>query len=637
MNLTNLTNENLIILDLEAKSKVDAIEKLVDRLDCEGVLKSKEEFLSAVLEREKVSPTGLEEGLAIPHGKSDAVKKAAFAVARLNNPIEDWESIDEDNEVTLVFLIAIPKAEQGSTHIEVLTELTTSFMREGFIENLQNAKTPKDLIAILEKETIEEKTIEYSKDSKLILAITACATGIAHTYLAAEALEKAGAKMGIRVISEKQGASGIENRHTQELIEKADAVIIATDVAPKDIERFAGKPFIKTRVAAPLKDAQGMLERVLNNPDGILDGKVNKSQENKSSESGIGSDIKRHFMTGVSYMIPLVIAGAVIMGMARIGGSMFGVTDIWDGSHMESGNTLVKLFHLMDGIGGRALGLMLPFIAGFIAYSIGDRVGLIPGFVGGLLAKELNTGFLGALIAGLMAGYTVKYILIKIKLPGFASGITSIFIAPVLGTLFTALLMIYIVGTPLSFLNKALEVWLMGLSGGNKIIMAAIVGGMVGFDLGGPVNKAAVTTAMALLASGISLPNTAAQVAIIVPPIGLGLATIFGKDKYSDSLVEAGKSSILMGLVGISEGAIPFAIEAPLKVIPVTVLGSALASAMAVGLGANNTAPISGFYGWLAVENWPIYVISILTGSIFIAVVSVFLKGKNIEKALDLA
>jgi PTS system fructose-specific IIC component len=283
----------------------------------------------------------------------------------------------------------------------------------------------------------------------------------------------------------------------------------------------------------------------------------------------------------------------------------------------------------MDGIGGRALGLMLPFIAGFIAFSVSDKAGLVPGFIGGLLAKELNTGFLGALIAGLIAGYCVKWILKNIKLPGFASGITAIFIAPVLGTLITALAMLYIVGDPLAIMNKGLETWLMGLSGGNKLIMAAIIGGMVGFDLGGPVNKAAVTTAMALLASGITAPNTAAQVAIIVPPIGLGLATVLGKTKYNLALQEAGKSSILMGLVGISEGAIPFAIESPLKVIPVTVIGSAIASAMAVGLSANNPAPISGFYGWFAVENWPLYVLSIFTGSIFIAVTSVALRKKE--------
>ena len=337
-------------------------------------------------------------------------------------------------------------------------------------------------------------------------------------------------------------------------------------------------------------------------------------------------DLKRHFLTGISYMIPLVIAGAVIMGIARIGSSFYGVKDIWDASHTQSAHALVRLFHTMDGIGGLALGLMLPFIAGFIAYSIIDKPGIVPGFVAGLLAKDMNTGFLGALVAGVLAGYIVKLILDKIQLPDFASGITAIFLAPVLGTLITCPIMVYIIGVPIATLNKGLEVWLTSMSGTNKIVLAAIIGGMVGFDLGGPVNKAAVTTAMALLASGITTPNTAAQVAIIVPPIGLGLATVFAKKKYDESMVEAGKSSILMGLVGISEGAIPFAIESPLKVIPINVIGSALASSLAVLFGTNNTAPISGFYGWFTVEKWPLYVLSIFIGAFFIAFANILLR-----------
>ena len=337
-------------------------------------------------------------------------------------------------------------------------------------------------------------------------------------------------------------------------------------------------------------------------------------------------DLKRHFLTGISYMIPLVIAGAVIMGIARIGSSFYGVVDIWDASHAQSSHALIKLFHTMDGIGGLALGLMLPFIAGFIAFSIIDRPGIVPGFVAGLLAKNMNTGFLGALAAGILAGYVVKFILEKMQLPDFAAGITAIFLAPVLGTLITCLLMQYVVGVPLAGINKALELWLTSMTGTNKIVLAAIIGGMVGFDLGGPVNKAAVTTAMALLTSGITTPNTAAQVAIIVPPIGLGIATLLSKKKYDESMLEAGKSSILMGLVGISEGAIPFAIESPLRVIPINVIGSALASALAVMFGANNPAPISGFYGWFTVEKWPLYVLSIFIGALFIAFANILLR-----------
>ncbi|WP_313631093.1 PTS fructose transporter subunit IIC [Enterococcus devriesei] len=341
------------------------------------------------------------------------------------------------------------------------------------------------------------------------------------------------------------------------------------------------------------------------------------------------SEIKNHVLTGISYMIPLVIAGAVIMAISRVGGSLYGLTDIWDAKYAESGNDIIRLLHSIDGFGGTALGLMFPVIAAFIAYSVVDKLGIVPGLVGGMLVKDINAGFLGAIAAGLIAGYICLWIRNHVKLPQSMASIVPVFLIPVLGTLSTVLIINYVIGVPFTALNVGLENWLNGLSGGNQIIMAAVVGAMVGFDLGGPVNKAAVTTAMALLTSQVYAPNTAAQVAIIIPPIGLGLATVFAKKKYNTELREAGKSAIIMGLVGVSEGAIPFAVESPLKVIPSTVIGSAIGSAMAVGLGAVNQAPISGFYGWFTVEKWPIYVLSIATGSLFVAISSVVLRKKD--------
>jgi len=338
------------------------------------------------------------------------------------------------------------------------------------------------------------------------------------------------------------------------------------------------------------------------------------------------NDLKRHLLTGVSYMIPLVIAGAMLMAVARIGANFYNITDIWDASHAESTNSLIRLFHSLDGFGGLALGLMLPVISGFIAYSVADKLGIAPGLIGGMLAKNLNAGFLGALAAGLIAGYSCYLIKKYVKVPKVASSLVPVFLVPVFGTLITVLMINYVVGIPFANLNTGLENWLTSLSGGNLIFMAAIVGAMVGFDLGGPVNKAAVTTAMALLASGIYAPNTAAQIAIIVPPIGLGLATIIAKSKYNSSLREAGKSSLIMGLVGISEGAIPFAVESPLKVIPINVIGCALAASIGVGFGAVNEAPISGFYGWFAVQNWPIYLLAIAVGAGFIAAATILLR-----------
>ena len=349
----------------------------------------------------------------------------------------------------------------------------------------------------------------------------------------------------------------------------------------------------------------------------------------------IASEIKNHILTGISYMIPLVIAGAVIMAISRVGGSIFGIVDILDGAYGESANSLIRLLHSLDGFGGIALGLMFPVISAFIAYSISDKLGIAPGLIGGMLVKDINAGFLGAIVSGLIAGYACLWIKDHVHLPKSMTSVVPVFLVPVVGTLITVLLVNYVIGIPFAAINVALESWLNGLSGGNAIVMAAVVGAMVGFDLGGPVNKAAVTTAMALLTSNVYAPNTAAQVAIIIPPIGLGLATIFAKNKYNKELKEAGKSAVIMGLVGISEGAIPFAVENPLKVIPINMIGSALGSALAVGLGAVNTAPISGFYGWFTVEKWPIYVFSIATGALFVAICTSLLRSKDAGKEAE--
>lgn len=330
-------------------------------------------------------------------------------------------------------------------------------------------------------------------------------------------------------------------------------------------------------------------------------------------------DLKRHILTGVSYMIPFTIAGAVIMGIARVGGMMYGVTDIWNDAH-KAAQGLVPFFHTLDGLGGLALGLMLPVFAGFIAYSISDRPALVAGFVGGVLANNLKAGFLGALAAGLIAGYLVYFMANKIKLPESASSIIPVFILPVFGTLFTVLIMQYVIGGPFVALNNALVSWMSTMStGSSSLVLALVVGGMVGFDLGGPINKAAVVTAMALISEGLFIANTAAQVAIIIPTLGYGLATLIKKTKFSGELREAGKASFIMGLVGISEGAIPFTLINPVRMIPVNIVGCAVGAAVAVTLGAVNTIPISGIYGWLLVKNWPVYVLGILVGSLIVA------------------
>lgn len=341
-------------------------------------------------------------------------------------------------------------------------------------------------------------------------------------------------------------------------------------------------------------------------------------------------DLKRHVLTGVSYMIPFTIAGAVIMGIARVGGMIYGVTDIWDSAHLTAGG-LVPFFHTLDGLGGLALNLMLPIFAGYIAFSIADRPALVAGFVGGSLANQLGTGFLGALVAGIIAGYIVYFLANSINLPESASSIVPVFILPVFGTLFTVIIMQYIIGAPFSALNEGLIKWVTNMSeGSSALLLALVIGGMVGFDLGGPVNKAAVVTAMALISEELYIANTAAQVAIIVPTLGYGIATMIKKTKFSNELLEAGKASFIMGLVGISEGAIPFTLVDPVRMIIINMVGCAVGAAVAVSMGAVNTIPISGIYGWLLVEKWPVYVLGIFVGALIVAGGAIIF-GKNFD------
>lgn len=335
-----------------------------------------------------------------------------------------------------------------------------------------------------------------------------------------------------------------------------------------------------------------------------------------------GKDIETHIMTGISYMIPLVIAGAVLMAISRVGASFYGISDIWDTKWATNANWFIQFLHTDDGWGGLALGMMFPVISAFIAYSVADKGGIAPGLVGGVLVANMNAGFLGALASGLIAGYTVKFLLTHIHLPEAAKSVLPVFLVPVLGSLVTLILIQYVIGVPFAGINSGLASWLKSLTGTNKVLLAAIVGAMVGFDLGGPVNKAAVTTAMALLTSGVYDPNTAAQIAIIIPPLGLGLATLIDKRKFSPELHEAGQASLVMGLIGVSEGAIPFAVESPLKVIPANMIGSAAGAALGVGLGAVNRAPISGFYGWFAVEKWWFYILGIAVGTLIVTAIT---------------
>ncbi|WP_407644191.1 fructose-specific PTS transporter subunit EIIC [Falsibacillus albus] len=646
MELKKMTRAELIHFDMKASTKEAVIESLVDALFENGILRSKEEYLHAVLEREKVSPTGLEAGLAIPHGKSTAVKEAAFAVARLHEPINNWESIDPTNQVKLVFLLAIPDAEAGSTHLKVLSELSTRLMNPTYLEGLMNAKSPQEFMMALD-ETDQEKNIEMEFE-KTVLAVTACAAGIAHTYMAAEALEKAGREMGVRVLTEKQGANGLEDQHSKALIREADAVIFATDIAPKGKERFNGLPFVQTRVADPLKNAKGLLQKALNSPDGVVSAEAGEASAAGEKKQGFMAEMAQAVMTGISYMIPVIVAAGLMMGLAKLGSMPFGlVNEIGDPKYATSPNEFFKILHFLDAFGGLIFKFMYPVFAAFVAYALADRVGLVSGFIGGAFAGGLHytfwgitdgvpSGFLGALILGLTAGYVSKFLNEKIKLSKNLAAMKPMLIIPAVSVLSIFLLNFYVVDPVFGGLNVLLRHWIESAQGSGQVVLASVIAAATAFDLGGPINKAAGAIAIGLAADHV-YPLTARVLAIVIPPIGLGLATVIdkyvvGRRVFDANLRVTGNTSILLGFIAISEGAIPFMLRNPLIVIPINIIGAMLGSSVAVLLGAVQWYPLPAVWGWPLVENLWAYLIGLAAGVLFIAFANIFIRFGIIKR-----
>ncbi|SET16803.1 fructose-specific PTS transporter subunit EIIC [Anaerobranca gottschalkii] len=645
MNLKSMTNEKLIVLDFYATSKNDVIEKLVDALYENDIITSKNDFLQAVLEREKQSPTGLEDGVAIPHGKSSAVKKSAFAVARLKNKITDWESINEKNEVDMVFLLAIPEQEASTKHLKLLSQLSTALMDKNFLHNLKLAKNKSQFIEAL---NYNKNKHEISNSDKIVLAITSCATGIAHTYMAAEALEKAGQEMGVKILVEKQGANGIENPHTNDIIQKADAIIFATDIYPKSIERFNGKPYIMSNVTEPLKNAKELINKALNKPDGIL----NKNDEilvsENSSEIGIVNQLSKAVLTGISYMIPVIVAAGIMIGIAKIGAMGFGIVqEIGNSKYATNPNEIIRILHYLDRFGGLIFAFMYPIFSAFVAYAIADRVGLVSGFLGGVFAAGLHythwgikdgipSGFLGALILGIAAGYISKFLNEKIKLRKSLSAMKPMLIIPGVSVLSIFLLNFYIVDPVFGGLNEILKNLILSSREVGTITLSSIIAAATAFDLGGPVNKAAGAIAIGLAADRI-FPLTPRVLSIVIPPIGLGLATILdkflvGRKVFDEDLRVAGRTSILLGFIAISEGAIPFMLKNPLITIPINIIGAILGSVTAVLLGAVQWYPLPAIWGWPLVENLWAYIIGLLVGTLFIALSNIFIRFRILKR-----
>lgn len=589
MRLRELTNKNLISVNLDLQTKDDVIRYLIAQLYKEGKITSEEGFYNDVLKREELSPTGLEAGLAVPHGKSDYVKEAAFAVATLKKPISEWESVDENNEVEFVFLLAIPNAEAGSTHLELLAELMTRISNEKYKELLQNSKTNKELYDNLDA-SVKEDNIDISKFSKSIVAVTACPAGIAHTYMAAEALVKAGKEMGVAVYVEKQGANGIEDRHTNEQLKNADAAVFAVDVAVKDEERYSHLPIYRTKVATPLRDAKGIIERALKQAENHKKGEFKPDESNNNEEKvSFKEEAKSAILTGISHIIPLIVAGGMVLAFAVLVSQAFDLQDVY--------NTDNSWLWMYRKLGGNLLGtIMVPVLSAYMAYSIGEKPALAPGFAAGIAANMINGGFLGGMLGGFLAGYAIKALKKYFPAKGILAGFISFWVYPVFGTLIVSTLMFFVVGKPIAALNQGLINWLGAMSGTNAALLGAILGIMVSFDLGGPINKAAYTFCVGAMTDGILMPYAVFASVKMVSAFGVTFATMFAKRYFNNAEREIGKSTWILGLAGITEGAIPFMIEDPLRVIPSLCAGSAVTGAIVATFGIGLDVPGAGIF-----------------------------------------
>ncbi|MBB1200105.1 PTS 2-O-a-mannosyl-D-glycerate transporter subunit IIABC [Enterobacteriaceae bacterium 89] len=584
MNLTTLTHPDALCLQAGFSSRDEVIHALAERLARLGKIADQQAFLRDVFTRESEGPTALGEGLAVPHGKSEAVKEAAFAVATLPKPIL-WEGVDGEEEVNLVVLLAIPPAEAGSTHMQLLTALTTRLVDDEVRAAVCTATTAEELFTALDGPGRVSNT-EIIESAPTIVCVTACPAGIAHTYMAAEYLEKAGQKLGINVIVEKQGANGIEGRLTAEQLNKAQACIFAAEVAIKESERFNGIPSITVPVAEPIRHAKKLIEQALALKP--LTG-TREMQTDSMGQKSVKTELKQALLSGISFAVPLIVAGGTVLAVAVLLAQMLGLQHLFDQE-----NSWLWMYRKL---GGGMLGtLMVPVLAAYTAYSLADKPALAPGFAAGLAANMIGSGFLGAVAGGLIAGYLMRWVKNNIRLSNRFNGFLTYYLYPVLGTLGAGSLMLFVVGEPVAWINNSLTAWLNGLSGTNALVLGMILGFMCSFDLGGPVNKAAYAFCLGAMANGVYGPYAIFASVKMVSAFTVTASTVIAPRLFKIFEIETGKSTWLLGLAGITEGAIPMAIEDPLRVIGSFVLGSMVTGAIVGTMNIGLSTPGAGIF-----------------------------------------
>lgn len=629
MTIRDLLAAESINLNGTPAGKTEALNQCIYLMAKSGKIADVEKYRKGVFAREEEGTTGIGMGIAIPHCKSDAVTKAGLAAMVVKDGV-DFESLD-GTPAKIIFLIAAPNTEDN-VHLQVLSKLSVMLMDEQFTNSLINAGSVDEFLNIIdsaekakdEKEAAKEakakEPVEVKKDDVFIVAVTACPTGIAHTYMAAEAIEKKAKELGYQVKVETRGSGGAKNVLTDDEIAKAAGVIVACDTnVPTD--RFDGKKVIECQVSDGINKAEELIKRIAAGDAPVFkaSGKKEASHSSVGGKESIGHQIYKHLMNGVSHMLPFVVGGGILIAIAfLIDGFSVDLNSLPADQRANFG-TITQAAAMFKGIGGTAFGFMLPILAGFIAMSIADRPGLAVGFVGGSIAANGTSGFLGALVAGFVAGYIVL-LLKKVfsKLPESLDGMKPVLLYPLLGIFLVGVIMQFVVEPPIGALNTAINNGLNGLNGASAVVLGVLLGGMMSVDMGGPVNKAAYVFGTASIAAGNYNIMAAVMIGGMVPPIAIALATIFFKNKFTAEERKAGPTNFIMGLSFITEGAIPFAASDPLHVLPACVVGSAVAGGLSMAFGCTLMAPHGGIFVVPTIGNPLMYLVALVIGS-FIA------------------
>ncbi len=630
MKITDLLSTEAIQLNGVAKSKEEVIDKMVELMTNNGNIINKEEYKRIVKEREKEGTTGIGEGIAIPHGKTEAVSKPGLSAMVIPDGV-NFDSLD-GQPAKLIFLIAAPNT-KDNVHLDVLSRLSTLLMDTKFREELLNSETPEEFILCIDRaERAKLKEVKQENNGYEILAITACPTGIAHTYMAAEALEKTGEELGYKVKVETHGSSGVKNKFTKEEIKNAKGIIIAADTKI-DLSRFDGKKLIKAKVADGINKPKELIEHVLSSESKVYHSANKDKQDDEDEKEGIGTQIYKHLMNGVTHMLPFVVGGGILIALAFL----FDDYSI-DPSNFGMNTPLAAFFKT---VGGAAFNVMLYILAGYIAMSIADRPGLAVGFVGGILAVQgttftsltdntatlVSSGFLGALIAGFAGGYIVLGLKkLCSYLPESIEGIKTILLYPVFGIALIGLFML-LINPYVGAINTGINNYLSSMSTANKVLLGAILGGMMAIDLGGPVNKAAYTFGTGMLASGQYEIMAAVMAGGMVPPLAIALLATFFPKKIAKKDKQAAYVNYIMGLSFISEGAIPFASADPLRTIPAFVVGSAVTGALSMVFSCTLRAPHGGIFVIATIGHPILYLLSIAVGSVVSMAIMAILKN----------